>query len=131
MGKVIWKPSRSRRKKKNQITGYTITTPLRPEFSGQKDAGDIDVQYFDGPPADIVYKGVASVLNTHGGVRTFPNEHGQMAAAGLRMDLVSSTLTDYTPKEGNKSQGMSFQMFQSNRNSSSLRLGLLEEMQSS
>ena len=53
---------------------------------------------------------MASVLNTHGGVRTFPNKHGEMAAAGLKMDLVSSTLMYYTPKEGNKSQGMSVQM---------------------
>ena len=32
-----------------------------------------------------------------------------MAAGGLRMNLVSSTLSYYTPKEGNKSQGISVQ----------------------
>ena len=85
-------------------------TPLPPEYYGHKYAGEIHVQYSDGPPEESVYEGMTSVLNTYGGVRTFPNEHGQMAAAGLRMDLVSSTLMYHTPKEGNKSQGMSIEM---------------------
>ena len=88
-----------KKEKWNQITTYTITTPLEPEYSGHKDAGEIHVQYFDGPPDDSVYEGGASVLNTHGGVRTFPDEHGEMAAARFWMNLVSSTLTYYTPKE--------------------------------
>ena len=92
-----------------KITAFTITTPLPPEYNGLKYAGEIHVQYLDGPPEDSVYEGVTSILNTHSGVRSFPNEHGHMAAAGLRMDLVPSTLTHYTPKEGNKSQGMSVQ----------------------
>ena len=47
-GKVVRKPPRSKRRgKRNWITGYTITTPLGPEYCGQKYAGEINVQYFD------------------------------------------------------------------------------------
>ena len=93
-GKVRRKPPRSKRTgQRKRITGYIITTPLPPEYCGHKYAGEIHVQYFYGPPEESVYEGVTSVLNTHGGVRTFPNKHSQMAAAGLRMDLVSSSIT--------------------------------------
>ena len=82
---------------------FTIQTSLKAEYVGHKHAGEIHVQYFDGPSEPSVCKGMNKILANNKGVQEFANKYGDMTAAGLRIDLVSSTMTCYyTPKKGNK-----------------------------